>query len=398
MALFVNIFFVFLGFLYLSKSLKRYATYVNHLSIFGFVWLFITLGTQFAYPDLVSIEVIVLYYLCWLCYIFGSSLFLHRIYDNGSMNKVSFFKIKILIFFLLIFCVISNWEILSLILRSKNLFAWAALRKSNGFERLESSVFFTLFQRAYLIFIPLGILLYKNNKLNKKILILLVLIGLVFSTLRFTRAPILNLFVILLISYVYIYTKKLSITSILSVICLLLSIFGGSMFILNKGGLNYNVLDDFRIYLFGGQVAYQDFLNGHYLEKLRYDVNNQSFDFINYILKKIGLIESYPSYVRHYSYRFGVNTNIYTYLDCFTYDFGLFGALAGSFFLGFFSDFVYHLLVKKSNIFVLIFYGYICYYNCFVFANNEFIRFSVLLTAFSLWVYNHLMYINNNGN
>lgn len=391
MEIFINILFLFLGFILINKSQKRYVSYVNHLSIFGFVWPFITIGTQLAYPGALSIEVVILYYFCWLFYIFGSSLLRHKSYNNDGMDSVSIPRIKVLIVFLVIFNIISNWEIFKLILSTQNLLAWAALRKENGFENLESNIFFTLFQRAYLVYIPLGIFLYKNNKITKKFLISLIFLGVVFSSLKFTRAPILNLFIVLLISYVYIYRKKLPVFSIVLSIIIVFIAFGGSVLILKEGANDYKIFDDVKLYLFSGQVAYQDFLDGKYIDNMKYDVNNYSLDFINYILKKIGLIETYPSYVRDYSTRFGVFTNIYTYLDTFTYDLGVIGGLLGSFFIGFFSDYVYHLFIKRRNIFVLIFYGYICYYNCFVFANNEFVRFAVLLTAVSLFLYNLLV-------
>ncbi len=388
MQIIINLLFLFFGFFLIKKNQKRYLSKLNHLNIFGIVWPFITIGTQLVYPGALSIETVVFYYFCWLSYIFGSSLIHHK--QNVPLINNSFVKIKVLTIVLLIFCVISNFELLALILKTGNLLSWAALRKENGFEELESSIFITLFQRAYLIYISLGILLLKHNQISKTKLILLIFTGLIFSVLRFTRAPLLNLFIVLLVSYVYIYKKKLPVFYIFISVCLVFLAFGGSMLILTQGTNNYNVFDDIKLYLFGGQVVYQNFLEGNYVDNLTYDVNNYTFDFVNYFLKKIDLIQTYPSYVREYSYRSGVLTNIYTFLDCFTYDFGIIGAIIGSFFTGFFSDYIYEVFNRKKNVFALIFYGYVCYYNCFVFANNEFVRFSVLLTGVSMIVYSFL--------
>lgn len=391
MEILINILFLFVGYYLIKYSQNRYISYVNHLSIYGFVWPFITIGTQIVYPKALSIEVVFLFYVCWIFYIIGSSLIKHKILHEPNHDNLYYFKMKILIVLLLLFCFISNWELFSLILNTSNLLAWATLRKENGFEDLDSNVFFTIFQRVYLVYIPLGLLLFYKKKLSLIFFVGLVVSGIVFSSLRFTRAPILNLFIVLLVSYVYIYRKKLPLFSILIGSSLILIIFSVSMLILTNGVKNYNVFDDISLYLFGGQVAYQDFYEGVYIDNAKYSISNYSLDFFNYILKKIGIIDTYPSYVRNYTYRGNIFTNTYTYLDCFTYDLGVFGALLGSFLIGFFSDFAYHLYIKRKNIFALIFYGFICYYNCFIFANNEFIRFPVLLSVITLFFYNFIV-------
>jgi oligosaccharide repeat unit polymerase len=240
----------------------------------------------------------------------------HKNYINITF---SIRKIQVLIAILVIFNIVSNFEILSLILNTQNIFAWGALRKDNSFDDLESNIFFTLFQRSYLIYIPLGIYLYSKNQISKINLFIIIFIGIVFSALKFTRAPILNLFIVLIVSYVYIYKRKLPVFLVISSIVVVFFAFGSSVLILTEGISYKEVFDDVKLYLFGGQVAFQDFYYGKYLEYNTFDVNNFSFDFINYILKKIGLIETYPSYVRNYSNRFGISTNIYTYLDAFYY-------------------------------------------------------------------------------
>lgn len=396
MEIFLNIFLLILGFLFIFKRQSSYESYVNHLTIFGFVWPLIIVGAQLSYPNVIPIEVVFFYYLCWYTYIFGSSILKHK--TSSSENVLmSFRKIKMLILLLVLFCFISNYELLSLILSSGNILAWAALRKENGFEELESNIFFTLFQRAYLVYIPLGIYLLSKNKITKTYLIILIITGLLFSVLRFTRAPILNLLIVILVSYVYIYRKKLPFFSILLVVVFVLMIFAGSMMVLMQNTYKHNVFDDVKLYLFGGQVSYLDFYYDKYIDNVRYDSGYFSLDWLNYILKKIGIIESYPSYVRDYTDRIEVLTNTYTYLDAFTYDFGLIGAVFGSFTLGLFSDYSYNIYVKRRNVFALIFYGYICYYNCFVFANNEFVRFSVVLTIISLIFYNFLVRKTHNA-
>lgn len=377
-----------IGFLFANKSSKRYSSYVNHLNIFSYVWAIVTVGTQFAYPDKIEISTVILYYICWYFYIFGSSLIKHKEYQSEPTFNL-FTRFYFLIIFLLICTIISNWELLSMITKLGDLQAWANLRKEQAFDKLESSLFNTIFQRGYLIYIPVAIYLKKNNKISWLFLILLILSGVMISILRFTRAPLFHLLIIMLVSYVYFYKKKLPLFLIVSGVILLFAVFGVSMFFLAGGSSKFNALDDIKLYLFSGQVAFQDFLNDDYIDNVKYDMKYFSLDFLNYILKKMGLIDTYPSYVRDYSRI--VMTNTYTYLDAFTYDFGVIGAAIGSLIIGFLSDLSYNVFYKRKNVFALIFYGYICYYNAFIFANNEFIRFSVLLTVVSLAIYSFII-------
>ena len=388
MIILLNILLLVIGFLFAGKSARRYSSYVKHLNIFSYVWAIVTVGTQFAYPDKIEISTVILYYICWYFYIFGSSLIKHKEYQSEPTFNL-FTRFYFLIIFLLICAVISNLELLSMITRLGDLQAWANLRKEQAFDELESSIFNTIFQRGYLIYIPIAIYLKKNNKISWIFVILLILSGVIISLLRFTRAPLFQLLIIMLVSYVYFYKKKLPIFLIVSGVILLFTVFGVSMFFLAGGSSRFSVLDDIKLYLFSGQVAFQDFLNDDYIDNVKYDMKYFSLDFLNYILKKIGLIETYPSYVRDYSRV--VLTNTYTYLDAFTYDFGVIGAAIGSLIIGFLSDLSYDVFYKRKNVFALIFYGYICYYNAFIFANNEFIRFSVLLTLVSLAIYSFII-------
>ena len=167
MEIIINAIFLFIGFFIIKKSQKRYGSYFNHFNIFGVVWPFIIVGTQIFYHDKIAFEVIVLFYFCWLSYFAGSVILKHKNYGTPVYDNSMFRRIKLLLFFLFVFCIISNWELIKLIIDTKDVLAWAALRKDKTFEELESNIFYTLFQRAYLIYIPLGILLFKYKKISK---------------------------------------------------------------------------------------------------------------------------------------------------------------------------------------------------------------------------------------
>lgn len=137
------------------------------------------------------------------------------------------------------------------------------------------------------------------------------------------------------------------------------------------------------IYIFGGISAYQNLLNDGYIAISSFDSQFYSFDFINYILKTIGIITTYPNLVREYDLK--VMTNVYTYLDCFTLDFGILGAFFGSFIIGLISKIFYLKFVNNRSIFYLIIYATFCYYASFIFMNNEYIRFGVILFIIKIY-------------
>lgn len=393
MIIFINIILSCIGLLLIKRRLKDYNSYVNHFAIFGFIWLFITIGTQLSYPKLIEFSTVLLFYAAWYSYIIGSSIIRHK-KDITQPTQITLHKnyavnLKFLGFGLFILCFIANYDLLEKVIFNFSSFAvWATLRTENEFVDIdERSIFKTLFQRSYLIYVPIFILLLKNKKISKTIFICAVVSGVIISILKFTRAPFLQLMITILVSYIYIYQKKLPLkTILLTVLSVFLIFIGSTFFLLGKRGSMENVLDEIKLYLFGGQIVYQDILNGKYLDNYKYDVKVYSIDFINYILERLELIDKYPLYVREWSKT--LVTNTYTYLDSYTLDMGIGGAILGSFLTGFFSDYIYSIFNKNKNIFTLVFYAYICYFSAFVFANNEFIRFSVLLTAVNLWVLN----------
>ena len=159
-----------------------------------------------------------------------------------------------------------------------------------------------------------------------------------------------------------------------------------SSYFLSGGNYDSN---DLPLYVFGGVGAYQNLLNGGYYKYGDFDSQYYSLDFINYILKTFGFIDSYPDLVREYDPI--VITNVYTYLDGFTLDFGILGAFIGSLLIGFFSKIVYLNYLKKESIFNLILYSSFCYYASFIFMNNEYIRFSVILLIIKIIVLSYIL-------
>lgn len=390
MIIIFNILMLLLAGWFLRRRLKVYDYVLNHLALFSFVWLFIIIGVQLAYPGKIDDESVILYYTCFFSYLLGSSILKMPRYETVKQRYYNFSTLNIIIFLLFVLGLIANYDLLNkVVFNFSSLDAWVSMRTKQEFEEVdESNIFKALFQRSYLIYIPLALFCVKNKKMSKLIFVGLIIVGIMISLLRFTRAPFLQLLIMLLISYVYIYRVMIPVKTILISVFVTIGVFAASQLLLlgDKASIN-DITKEINLYLFGGLYVFQDITDGKYLDSNSYDIGYYTFDAFNYILEKLGIIDSYPSYVREWSGR--LMTNTYTFLDAFTLDFGIIGALLGSLLIGLFSDYCYRLVKKNyNNLFNIIFYGYICYFNVFVFANNEFIRFPVLLTMVILLIIN----------
>lgn len=386
MILFVNIIYLFVGLLIYKFIVKSYSHILNHVSIFTFVWLFIIILTQligYTKPYLTE-ETLSVVYISWYFFLFGSYINEKKISSEitYSENKYDFNKLKLLFYILFLLSIIANISILTEVYGNyTDLERWANLRKTDDLLVFkENNIFYALFGSAWSIYIPLSVFLLKHNMIKKYIFYFVTIVSIIISISGFTRAPLLKLLIVLLLSYVYIFNiRKFPVKYVVGVILVVFFVFIFSTWALSGGGKLTSTFDSVQLYLFGGISAYQDLLNGKYIDRsyYNYDSKYYSLDFINYILKRLNIINSYPNYVREFEDVYG--GNVYTYLDSFTLDFNIFGAFIGSYIFGFICKKFYLYFVNYTSLANIIIYITFCYYCAFVFMNNEFLRFGALL-------------------
>ncbi|GAB3930271.1 hypothetical protein GCM10028804_39820 [Larkinella terrae] len=135
---------------------------------------------------------------------------------------------------------------------------------------------------------------------------------------------------------------------------------------------NEQLLENVKLYVFGGVKAYEMILSGRYSDLSFYDIGLYSTDFFNYTLKKMGLVERYPSLIREYTY--APPTNVYTYLDALTLDFGVIGAILSALILGTIAAYVHKKAHSTNDILYISYYCFINYAIAISFMNNELIR------------------------
>lgn len=373
-----------LGFnLYLWYRCNRYySQWLNHVNIFSIVWFFV-IGGAYLLPfievrlkDITFLTVL----LSWTSFLLFSFPVNHQKPVERYVKVYDLEKVKIILGILLLFSFFAYLISLGPIIRHINdLSAWAEMRRNNVYtEVLQNNLFYTLFARNHVLFVPISFYLLKEKAIRKLFVWIILIYGLVTSALYFTRAPILEYIVICLVSYLYIYdvrlTRKLSFELVvLTILFFTIFIFSQSLF---KGSIN-NSIEDLKIYLFSGINDLQLIIDGNYQLSQSQKSSFYSLDFINYILQRLSIIKSYPSLIRDYSPF--IESNVYTYLDAFIIDFGILGGLAGSAVIGIICKEAYIGLTVRKTLLRIIVYSLLCYYSAMIFMNNEFIRFSFIL-------------------
>ena len=371
-----------------------------HLYIYTTVWALLVFGNQIIGPPyLVSIETLVVVYLAWITFYFGSiCVYLYYANEkNGADREVvySATRLKTALYLLIVLSILANYFYFqNAASKLQGLANLAMLRSSEAREVLtESNMFFNLFGRSYNIYIPMAFLLFNKKKLSPYILAIIVIIALATSASTFTRAPILNVLICVLVSVV-LSGKKIRLNALTASFAL--GFVGLLYYLTNEINTKLSLVkvknadelfvNTVYVYIFGGIRAYQDILEGQYIDHQEkyYDAHAYSLDFLHYFLKRLGFIEEYPRLIREYMRGADIPTNVYTYLDCFTLDLGIAGALIGSFLLGIITTYIAVQAQFKRTITMTTMYCFCCFGLAIIFMNNEFIRNTVFLMLIPL--------------
>lgn len=388
----VNIIFLFFGINLFILINKRYSSLINHVSIFTSVWLFIILGSQLSGYVIFQLNTLLVVYLSWYFYMLGSYLNQIEINIDSIVVKIlNIEKVKIVCYVLVILSFLANLTILTDVFFNFSSFeVWAKMRNDQAFsDYRDGNYFYTVFGNTSNIYLPLAIYLFMEKKINSLVLIVVYLVSILIAVAAFTRAPMLYLIIISIVFFTY-QAKRIPFKLILTSFTVLVLLFAVSSYFIgevSQGAVDTN--SAINLYLYGGITSYQNLLNGKYFTYDLFDSSYYSFDFINYILKTFRIIKSYPDLVREYDQ--DLPTNVYTYLDCFTLDFGFIGAFLGSYILGYISKIIYLQYYRNQSIFDLILYSTICYFASFIFMNNEYIRFTFVLFIVKIFIIKFLI-------
>lgn len=390
MILFFNLYYLLVGYFLFKKAISKFSNLLNHVSIFSAVWIFLILGSQVTKFVVLEEYTLTIVYISWYFFLLGSYIFTNKINGNKkTIQELSNIKAERnlirICFALTLLSFVLNFDILKNVFFDFSSFSdWAQMRDDDAFSEFRDNNFlYTLFGNTSNIYIPISIYLFVKKKISSWTFALIYFVATLLALATFNRAPLLFLLIISLVSYSFI-TGKVPHKLIFSSTVIMLFLFMLTSYYLNINSNDSESSSNLAfIYIFGGISAYQNLLNDGYIAISSFDSQFYSFDFINYILKTIGIITTYPNLVREYDLK--VMTNVYTYLDCFTLDFGILGAFFGSFIIGLISKIFYLKFVNNRSIFYLIIYATFCYYASFIFMNNEYIRFGVILFIIKIY-------------
>lgn len=370
----------------LTNSIRGF----GYLELYGIVWGLLLIGAPFIGPPFVpALSTHILFYTVWLLFLLPSFAVFRQQATGTAIVQHPVRTVKRLLTFLLIMSLLANGWMLVQISSELDLvrFGWFALRfQGQRLQAEQSNVFYQLFARNFLLYLPMAFWLFFRKALRTGPLLMICLLALVTASLSLTRAPVL-LWSLTILTSLSVF-GKLSRRRIRQ-----LSLFLFSPVLLVTLSFSYTPAAFWqvaKIYLWGGARAYETLLEQNYPGYRLYDSPYYSLDFLNYTAQRAGLIQSYPPLVREYASG-PVMTNVYTYLDAFTLDFGIGGALFSALTLGWLAARLHRRAFRFQSIPVVCYYAFVNYAIAMSFMNHELIRINAFLLAIELWLIHHLL-------
>ena len=242
---------------------------------------------------------------------------------------------------------------------------------------------FRTWRWASVVYVPFAIYLFRVGTLKGIYFVLILAVAAVATIPSFTRAPILQFLLAVGCCWVVWWRPSKRVQLILLSLAAggFLFVAVGMQILLDQLSPGYNVYrTEIWGYIGGPMLAYQTILDGTFLREEGFYV----LDGINFVLFKLGAIASYPSLIRPVAPAL-VETNVYTFLDAFTLDFGVAGAVAGSFLMAnLFSRFqVWGESSGQPAVMVL--FGIFMHWTAMSGLNNEVVRVTIFL--FGTWAF-----------
>ncbi|MEO8584642.1 MAG: hypothetical protein ABI584_00630, partial [Acidobacteriota bacterium] len=193
------------------------------------------------------------------------------------------------------------------------------------------------------LYVPLALFLHSRSLISGRFLFGIYSWAILLASARFTRLPLIGLAVITFVAWIVLYapTRRSRVVLGTSLAALGLFVFFVTQTALveRHAWLKISPGESLVAYIGASPLAYETLLQGAYLREpgVLYSVEP-----VNYLLFKLGLLRVYPGLTRPYADMPFV-TNVYTFLDTFTLDAGIPGALIGAGAIAAFVGFVYNL-------------------------------------------------------
>jgi len=371
-----------------------------HIYGFSVSWGANILISQFALNGLVRPELstLTVLFAAWWAFLLGSLFVLAKqrsaTYTVIGMNRFMATSMLVLLVILHGSAVIyeSSFYQLSGFANLGELIAmYPSLRLQHILSDIDLPWFLEVWRWGHVWYLPLAMLMHSKRIISRNVLCIIFGFACLASLMKFTRAPLVQLVTITTVSWLILYKPKRSgklfvVGSLGSMVILVFVAMQAILLSLDQFA-QVDLSESILSYLGGSPKAYELLLHGAFP---RIGSGFYSLDAVNYVFYKLQLIQSYPGLARPFVF-IPIPTNIYTFLDAFTLDFGIIGALLGSFFTGVLVSWFDRRARSRPNLTNVVIYAYLVYACIMAPANNEFIRFGILLCAGLAWLCNSLI-------
>lgn len=362
----------------------RTRDWTTHCHIFSISWGAAIFVSQFILngaikPDSDTLFVL---YLCWWAYLAGSLFFIRKAKKSKSQSSDS--DIDAIdakrARFTLVALMLFQWAAIIYEISTYNLAGYfgsiltvgAELRTSNVLTSVDLPFYLEIWRWGFIWYLPLAFDMRRQEIISKASLISIVFLSFLSALGKFTRTPILQICIIIFVCWVILYKPKKSTRFLVGggIACAIFLVFVIMQSAIQGQNTSQNSMEILAPYFGGSFKAYGFILHNEFPRESGY----YSLDAIYFIFYKLGILGDYPGIIRPYVYT-PIYTNLYSFLDCFTLDLGVFGAFIGTLLLGAISAIFYNRINLKVNPARLSAYCYVAY-ACFMTpSNNEFVRF-----------------------
>jgi len=325
----------FLGSIFLLWMISRMSgDNLTHAHLFSIFWGANLLASQFVLVGETGPEIITLIitFAAWWFFLVGSLIILYKPF-NRAHTGIDVKKIKAI--FLLVLLLIFQWISISYevfyyqFVIYSSIFELLAIYPSFRFTGLLSSVdlpwFLEIWRWGYVWYLPLALILKSKGLISRNFLIVVISLAILSTLIKFTRAPLLQVGTVAFISWIVLYRPKrlpkFLMATNMAILGFLFFIVIQIYLILLNPFTQLSPVESMGAYIGGPIKAYEVLLHGDFPHESN---GFYSFEAINYILFKLSVIEGYPSLVRPFIF-IPNPTNLFTYLDAFTLDFGILG-------------------------------------------------------------------------
>ena len=253
-------------------------------------------------------------------------------------------------------------------------------------ERGKVPWYLELFRGGSFVYLPLALLLRKRNWLSRPALYGLVVVTCSLALCRMTRAPLLANILTLWACWTLLYRQRAlrAWGALVGGIVVFGVVFLTIQTILMRG--QTRTVESVQLiepYYGGSMRAFASILDGTFPREAGY----YSADGLYYALHKVKMIDSYPSLIRPYE----SGTNIYTFLDAYALDGGVFGALLGAALTGAAGGWLFIRASRRHSPLMLTSYAMFAYCIAIAVSDNEFIRIAPVLTVGLAGIVNRLV-------